>query len=906
MAITADGRYRLFINGHWVNDGPARSWPEHYQYDKIEVTSYLRPGANEIRVIARYYDTPTFQHIPQEPGLLVQLDVRMANGKKRTICSDASWQMAEATGWLNNAPRIGVQMEPFESYDARREDLLQFSNAAALHNAESGPWKNLQARDCPLLTRRPVAPDGLLAAHLVANEFLSFTFPLVRILYPGRLDAYYTSSAASALATYIIAPDRRRIRIDSGGYLLTVNGRRGRNGVHILHEGANFIFGVVVNHLRIDNKEAIIRLSGANGCRLQNPIRPRHRNPWCFVPLIKDAPTGYDLGSLMRDGSSGGSPDPFVQKLRDLATQVVDRDSFVRVLGHKAKCLPLESLVTEDPYDRFLTRETIGDAEHLIVNGSAALNDDEEETTVLPAESGDVELVYDLGVQNIGYYAFELDAEVGTQVDVCGVEYMARSGMPQIPVDNRNGLHYVCKDGLNKFVSLKRRSGRYLYLTLRSFRRPVRLRSLRLFESTYPVVSQGRFACSDSRLNRIWEASARTLELCMEDTFTDCPLYEQTLWIGDLRHEALFAYTAFGAADLARRCLILGAQSLERFPLVCPLGPSSWSMPLPAWSFLWVIAVWEHYFYTGDAAFLRRLWSGVKRNLNGARAYVRDDGLFSGRFLNSFDWARTDHYHETVLPMSMFLVGAMDAARKCARVLGDRQAARALAQDRRRMAHALNQFWDPGKRAYPDSIHEDGTVSPCISQHTSILSILFDIVGRARRAPAERNLLDPPAPMVRVGSPFAAMLLYEALERVHRPDIVVRSICDNYLPMLECNATTVWETFATGTLARGEFPTRSHCHGWSAAPVYFLNRIILGIRPVAPGGNAFEISPRIKGLSFAEGASASVQGPVSVHWRRNDDRLVIDASGPDGVSLCYAPNETHRGLAVEFRDARTN
>jgi hypothetical protein len=55
IRITADSFYRLYINGKWVNDGPARSWPEHYQYDRIDVTSYLKVGNNEIKVMILWH-----------------------------------------------------------------------------------------------------------------------------------------------------------------------------------------------------------------------------------------------------------------------------------------------------------------------------------------------------------------------------------------------------------------------------------------------------------------------------------------------------------------------------------------------------------------------------------------------------------------------------------------------------------------------------------------------------------------------------------------------------------------------------------------------------------------------------------------------------------------------------------
>ena len=153
---------------------------------------------------------------------------------------------------------------------------------------------------------------------------------------------------------------------------------------------------------------------------------------------------------------------------------------------------------------------------------------------------------------------------------------------------------------MNRFTSLKRRSGRYLFVTLRTRSGPVSIRNLRLIESTYPVEPVGSFACSDARLEKIWDISTRTLKLCMEDTFTDCPLYEQTHWVGDARNESLLGYAVFGPTDLGRRCIRITGQSLERYPIAGCQTPSWWDVLLPAWSFLWGISAWDYYWYTGD------------------------------------------------------------------------------------------------------------------------------------------------------------------------------------------------------------------------------------------------------------------------------------------------------------------
>ena len=117
--------------------------------------------------------------------------------------------------------------------------------------------------------------------------------------------------------------------------------------------------------------------------------------------------------------------------------------------------------------------------------------------------------------------------------------------------------------------------------------------------------------------------------------------------------------------------------------------------------------------------------------------------------------------------------------------------------------------------------------------------------------------------------------------------------------MLRLGSTTVWETFPAA-LNTGEFPTRSHCHGWSAAPLYFLPRLVLGILPAAPGAMKFRISPRITGLEFASGVRPTIHGRVEAGWERKGNELFITARAPAGVELEYLENDTHTDLQVYF------
>jgi hypothetical protein len=249
------------------------------------------------------------------------------------------------------------------------------------------------------------------------------------------------------------------------------------------------------------------------------------------------------------------------------------------------------------------------------------------------------------------------------------------------------------------------------------------------------------------------------------------------------------------------------------------------------------------------------------------------------------------------------LVGAIDAVLKGAEVVGDTESPKWLVPYRARVVEAINGLWDAQRGAYPDSVHEDGTISPTSSVHTSFLSYLFDSVDDENQDRVVENLVSTPDDMVRVGTPFACMFLYEAMEKAGHAQQIIDNIRANYIPMLEAGATTVWESFPTGTTGSEGFPTRSHTHAWSSAPIYFLNRIVLGIQPEGIGGKEVVISPRPSGLTWAKGASATINGPVEVSWKLEGETLNVRAAGPEGTALHFESNDAIADLKIVFNGA---
>jgi len=119
--LTADTSYQLFVNGSFVQRGPARSAAHHQSYDALEVTGFLRPGKNVLAV--RFHHTGVAQpyHDATRPGLLVQLEF-LRDGTVSTVGTDRRWKILSDPSWDSGSPFIdrGQQDGSVDIVDLRK------------------------------------------------------------------------------------------------------------------------------------------------------------------------------------------------------------------------------------------------------------------------------------------------------------------------------------------------------------------------------------------------------------------------------------------------------------------------------------------------------------------------------------------------------------------------------------------------------------------------------------------------------------------------------------------------------------------------------------------------------------------------------------------------------------------
>jgi hypothetical protein len=144
---------------------------------------------------------------------------------------------------------------------------------------------------------------------------------------------------------------------------------------------------------------------------------------------------------------------------------------------------------------------------------------------------------------------------------------------------------------------------------------------------------------------------------------------------------------------------------------------------------------------------------------------------------------------------------------------------------------------------------------------------------------------NPPDEFVRAGSPFFEFFLLEGLAREGRDEEFLNTIERDWGFMIDKGATTFWEMWSGVWTRNSKMPdgrlTRSHCHGWSAAPTFFLSSHVLGVKPLAPGFTRYTIAPKPGNLQWCRGTVPTPHGDIHVQWEnRPGEPLVIRVDAP--------------------------
>lgn len=120
LHVSADSRYRLYINGIWVSHGPAAGDVQHWQFETLDVAPYLKKGKNVVTAeVWNLGSERPMAHLSYKTGLILQEnDLKSTRG----FNTDTSWRVLRNDGytimsqWSSGTDIGGAEMINFANY----------------------------------------------------------------------------------------------------------------------------------------------------------------------------------------------------------------------------------------------------------------------------------------------------------------------------------------------------------------------------------------------------------------------------------------------------------------------------------------------------------------------------------------------------------------------------------------------------------------------------------------------------------------------------------------------------------------------------------------------------------------------------------------------------------------------
>jgi alpha-L-rhamnosidase len=398
------------------------------------------------------------------------------------------------------------------------------------------------------------------------------------------------------------------------------------------------------------------------------------------------------------------------------------------------------------------------------------------------------------------------------------------------------------------------------------------VRAVTLMQPEAPI---GSFESSDPLLNKIWNTSAYTLQLCMQEQLWDGIKRDRLVWAGDLHPEVMTLLNVFGAHRIV-------PSSFEYLRHDTPLP--KWMNGAPTYSLWWIISLRDWWMHTADRATVEQSKSYLVKLLANFLELIDAKGKenMPSRFL---DWATAaDPVAVEVGAHALMRLGMKAGVDLCTLL------------EKPALAAKCRKAFDRLARHTPPAVR---------NQQANALRVLAGLAD----ADETNRAIFAPDPTVGL-SPFYAYYVLEARARAGDHVGCLDLIRKYWGGMLNMGATSFWEHFDLAWLRGEKKPTRidewpvadrpcihrdfgdycykgfrhSLCHAWASGPAPWMTRHILGVTPAAPGFKKVNVRPHLPGIKWATGTIPTPHGAIEiVHEKNKQGKIKTRIKLPAGI-----------------------
>jgi alpha-L-rhamnosidase len=511
---------------------------------------------------------------------------------------------------------------------------------------------------------------------------------------------------------------------------------------------------------------------------------------------------------------------------------------------------------------------------------------DDATPLVIPAHTHR-QVVLDLADYVCAYPQLQLSGGSGSRLIIGWAEalHLDASGKTKGQRDEVDGRTFIAisrdvmaPDGgaQRQFEPLWWRSGRYIELLIETGEQPLTIERFGLLETRYPLEMESRFNSSDPRLDAVTPLALRGLQMCAHETYMDCPYYEQMMYVGDTRLEALTTYAISSDDRLPRKAIIQFGLSRLADGLTQARYPSRDVQVIPPFALWWIGMVYDYALWRGDRAFIARMLPGVRLVLDSFLAHVNSESLLQAPAgWNFTDWAADwqlgvppDGFAGVSGILNWHLIYTLGLAAQLEEWAGERLSAERWQGWRDALATTSKTiFWNETRGLFADDLAHTH-----FSEHAQCLALLSGALAEEQYARTAQSLLTDKS-LTRTTIYFNHYL-FETYRLLNQPTA--------FFERLELWFDLPGQGFKT-TPEQPE-PSRSDCHGWGAHPLYHFFATLLGIRPTSFGFDRVEIKPMPGHLTSLSGEMVHPYGRIVVDLRWDNGRVHGDVSLPAGLS----------------------
>ena len=437
-----------------------------------------------------------------------------------------------------------------------------------------------------------------------------------------------------------------------------------------------------------------------------------------------------------------------------------------------------------------------------------------------------VYFLLDAGQESVGF--LNLDFEVPEECDVLiGYGEHLEDLRVRSSIKKRNfAVSYHAKAGRNQFFNPFLRLGmRYLQIHIASKTGTIYEAGIRC---TYYPLNIAPNTIADALHHKIYDASVRTLHMCMHEHYEDCPWREQSLYTFDSRVQMLCGYYAFGEYTFPRESLRLFAKSLREDGTLELCAPGIIPITIPSFTTIYIRQLKEYLDYSGDVDFIREVFDYARKIVEKLEERIDATGLipcFAGnQYWNFYEWkeglAGEEYFTENPpyeCPLNAFASDSFYCfARLCEAVQPE------LAAHYDALRNKLNEqlhkaFFDAERNVY---LTRQNDYDRPLHAFTQALALYAGAVPENVKAAVVENMLsDCMIPCTLSASIYEYDVLLQMGDSYR--EYVRKEVESIWGKMLYAGATTFWET----DLGHADFHNAgSLCHGWSAVPIYLYGK----------------------------------------------------------------------------------